>query len=577
MLIARHRHSTRLVRLAASLALAATVSAAADDAIVDGPVGEQIDRYLTDAIPFGMHASVLVQIDDDVVIHKGYGLADRATGTTIQPGTIFDVGSVSKQFAAAAILKLQSQGRLHVDDALSSVFEDVPDAASRITIHHVLTHTSGIARSVNLDGVDMSDRDAVVERVLAQPSEHAPGAKFMYSNIGYGLAAAIVEAVSGQSYESFLRDELFSPAGLGSIGFGGDAALDRALVAHSYREAEDIGSALDWPYNWGFRGATGVLSTTGELNRWMNALLNGTILPEAELETLLEPERDNYACGWFVHEFETGRIARHTGSTQGFEALVHDLKRTDSFDYRMIILCNEPGLRDIVEGAVTGIVNGVAIAMPPTAGDLSDEQFEALTGTYGLASGGRLLVSRDTALLQLAGEGQDAIDALYSPLFGMDEHYQNARDHSREVILALMEGQFAPLRAVMPRDKPPSWPMQLASQLHRQANQHGGFEGLTIVGVCAQPSAAFRTAVRLDYAEGGETICLDWFGDELHEVLFEEAYAARALVVMETPATGASYDLEYGDGVSIRFDIGPDGIARSMTIHYLGTETTFER
>lgn len=180
------------------------VAAGADTVpdIVRGDIGRKLDTYLTRATFFGFSGVVAATRDDSILLRKGYGLADRERGVTFTSGTAIDIGSLAKQFTAAAILKLEAQGRCSTTDPIIRFFDRIPEDKRAITIHQLLTHTSGVVRDVSIDG---ESREVVVRQILSMPLRLEPGARFAYSNAGYKLLAAIVEVVSGERFDVFIR------------------------------------------------------------------------------------------------------------------------------------------------------------------------------------------------------------------------------------------------------------------------------------------------------------------------------------------------------------------------------------
>lgn len=282
---------------------------------VSGERGEHLNRFLVRAVDTGFNGSALVAIDGSIVLHKGFGWADRERARQVTTTTPFWIASISKQFAAAAILKLAEQGRLSVEDSIAGVFETVPADKRDITIHRLLTHTAGLEQHYAADGI--ADRDSAVRAILSRPLASAPGERFGYSNDAYNLIAAIVEIIAAQPYEVYLRGQLLEPAGLEHTGFWGPA--DHPKVAAILGE----GPGSDRP-NWGFRGAVGMFSTSGDLHRWYRALENDTVLAEGSRRSLLSSHVDRGALGvgygWFTSQTPQGSSSVWT---RGYESFGH--------------------------------------------------------------------------------------------------------------------------------------------------------------------------------------------------------------------------------------------------------------
>jgi len=171
----------------------------APGAVVKGELGARLDDYMTRLEGFGFSGTLLVAKDGDIVLSKGYGVADKSRGTPMTAETVISIGSITKQFTAAAILKLEMQGKLNVDDPITKYFPIVPPDKAGITLHHLLTHTAGLDEDYGGTDYEEVSRDEILKRVFSRPLKWEPGKRHLYSNAGYSLLGAIVEIVSGQT------------------------------------------------------------------------------------------------------------------------------------------------------------------------------------------------------------------------------------------------------------------------------------------------------------------------------------------------------------------------------------------
>jgi CubicO group peptidase (beta-lactamase class C family) len=303
----------------------------ADDLVVRGELGPKLDDYLTRIEQAGFSGAWLVAKEGDVVLAKGYGMADREKGVPVTPDTVFDIGSITKQFTAAAILKLEMEGKLSVDDRITAYFDNVPQDRETVTIHHLLTHTSGMRESLGSDYAPIT-REKIVERAMKAKLLWQPGERYRYSNAGYSLLGAIVEMVSGGSYEAYLRENLFEPAGMTQTGYLlPQWKPDR--LACGYTRNKDWGTPLDhrWdsdgPY-WNLRANGGILSTVWDMYRWHLALKGDKILSKEAKNKMFTPHvpeeeggKSYYGYGWVW--VKTGRrttLITHNGGNGIFFA-----------------------------------------------------------------------------------------------------------------------------------------------------------------------------------------------------------------------------------------------------------------
>jgi CubicO group peptidase (beta-lactamase class C family) len=255
---------------------------------------------------YGFSGVVLVAKDGRVVLHEGYGMADRERGLRNRRETLFEIGSLTKTFTAAAILQLEARGKLRTEDPLSRHLGPFPASKAAATIHHLATHTAGLLP----EGYDLpydDDRERFVQAMKDAPRESAPGEKYRYTNAGYSLLAAIVERVSGISYEAYVRKELFEAARLADSGFRPDSAPRMARLARGY-----LGSPAETkldpaaPYPWGTRGAGGIVATVEDVYRWYLALQTDRVLPASARKKMFHPWPDE-GYGWHVTKDEKGR------------------------------------------------------------------------------------------------------------------------------------------------------------------------------------------------------------------------------------------------------------------------------
>jgi CubicO group peptidase (beta-lactamase class C family) len=331
------------------LALACTVLApgmaaqkgpakAAADATVQGKVGEELDQIVLqfDADAGGFSGIVLVARDGRVVLEKGYGVHDAATGQPVGVDSLWDWASVSKQFTAAALLRLQDKKKLDLDDSLRKHWPKAPADKKGVTVRHLLEHTSGIQSGFRGEWeFDSSRRAALEELVLSLPVESPPGEKHDYSNSGYALAAALVEKLSGKTFEDYCRQELFVPAGMKDAGMIGDHEIDLDRVPKIERGAgftdrpPEFRFAYGNSLHWGYRGCGGVVATARDMFAWDQALRGKKLLSAKARKELYTVAKDDYALGWMVRRLPAGECAFHSGSVLGVVTMYYRLLDED--------------------------------------------------------------------------------------------------------------------------------------------------------------------------------------------------------------------------------------------------------
>ncbi len=239
-------------------------------------VSASLDSAMRVAERNGFAGVVRVQRGDDVLLERGYGLANRDAKIAYSPATVVQIGSNTKDFTAVALLQLQEKGRLSFGDSLGRYFPDAPAEKRNITIAQLMSHRAGFPLGLGGD-FEPVGRQALIDGAMRAPLLFTPGARESYSNTGFSLLAAIIERVAGQSYDEYVRDAILAPLGLRRTGFLLPGFRDTEL-SHGYAPGgRDEGTMLakphaeDGPY-WNLRGNGGMLSTVGDMHEFYRAL-----------------------------------------------------------------------------------------------------------------------------------------------------------------------------------------------------------------------------------------------------------------------------------------------------------------
>lgn len=294
-----------------------------------GRLAETIHAELSRRVADGLGCAVIVEQDGAVVLESGYGWADRERRLPFKVSTIAQVGSLTKQFTAAAVADLSEAGKLSLSDPISKHLAEVPDRAARITIEQLLTHTSGLPESCGKD-FDRVSRQQIVRDCLARVDIQAAGT-FRYSNLGYSLLGAVVETVSGSPLEVYLARRFFEPLGMKRTGYS-FPGVPPDEFASGYSGATRIPpisvriGQLAGNF-WNLKGNGGMQASASDMYTWHRALAGGPVVSDAVRRDLmtLHVRRDSevgYGYGWFIRSDDEGRVvqASHTGSDGVFFA-----------------------------------------------------------------------------------------------------------------------------------------------------------------------------------------------------------------------------------------------------------------
>ena len=507
-------HATRrLVLLLAAFAMIGglTPLSAQDRPVVSGEAGRALDEYLSRLERFGFTGGALAVRGKDVLLSKSYGLADRAQRIPLTTDSVYNLGSITKQFTAAAILTLEMQGKLAVTDLASKYLDGVPADKSAITLHHLLTHSSGLESDFSPTDYDPVGRDEYVRRALQSTLLFKPGDGYEYSNAGYSLLAAIVEIVSGQPYEVYLTERILKPAGMRETGYKLPKwAPER--VAHGYLDSgEDWGTILqriqepDAPY-WMLRGNGGLHTTLGDMLAWHRALDTDAVLSKGARAKYFAPYvaegprgLSHYAYGWAVSKSARGTtVVQHNG---GNGVYVAEFLRFPDEDAMLFLTSTDTTLTatPVVE-VLEGILFGGKAALPPRVVDVAPDRVQALAGEWRLPKGGTLALAADGPALQVTPAGQEAFSALASAPPAQAARLADLSTRTAEIAAKAFAGDVTALHEALGGGMSlEQVRAQEADMMRDRESRLGKYKGSAAVGAIPRDADTVRVFVRLDF------------------------------------------------------------------------------
>lgn len=267
--------------------------------------------------------SVLLAREGKVLFANGYGMANLEHKIPNTTSTKFRLGSITKQFTAAVILQLQEKKQVSVEDSVCKYVDKCPEAWAPITIHHLLTHTSGIPNFTSFPDYQKtmmlaSPPEKTLERFRDKSLEFTPGERFSYSNSGYVLLGVIIEKVTGQPYDRYLRENIFNPLGMHDTGYDSTATVI-PVRASGYERRGEGNYANATFLDMTIPHAAGALySTVEDFVKWEQALWTEKILTRTSLDAMFKPFRSTYAYGWNVQDRAGRKVISHGGGIDGF-------------------------------------------------------------------------------------------------------------------------------------------------------------------------------------------------------------------------------------------------------------------
>jgi CubicO group peptidase (beta-lactamase class C family) len=558
--------------------------------MVRDDAGRRMDRYLESAQHFGFSGAVLVADRRGIVLRKGYGPADA--GRRVEPGMVFDMGSITKQFTAAGILLLEAERRLKTSDSLGRFFRGIPADKRGITIHQLLTHTSGLVSDFADDYAQMS-RDSAVRAIFSRPLVSPPGQAFNYSNAGFSLLAIIMEQVTGRPYERFMTERIYRPIGMRHTGYA-IGHLDSTLVARTYTPPVDHGTPAERLHRaggpgWNLNGNGGVLTTVDDLYRYELALRAGRRIPRAvQVKQFAEQYRRSptlaHGYDWWIETSPDDTLFYDRGADGPPTGVSGEYRRYPRDSTVFILLANNrhhgastrryvmPNLRRLFLG--TGTFDLPAVQGAPA------EMLEAIAGTYQVDSTSSFTVTRQGDHLALGAVGQAAVNVM---VFNRDSTSLKNRERLNQrammLVQALAAGDTATLRPMFTPEtdleRPLAWWQGMVGRL-------GAFRRAEVLGTDRLDRGMFMSTVRLFLGNASKTVRWAWAGP-IATQSSEDAYLPGAFEFgAESPVAAASwspywwltggdslvtYDMAFDRTLRATIVRGADGAARELVFH----------
>ncbi len=338
--------------------------------VLVGPLAAAIDRQLDAASKDGFGGAVIIEINGEVVLKAGYGYADRAARTPFTPDTVAQIGSITKTFTALAVSQLAAESRLDLDAPVRSYLRGAAEPAASTTLHQLMTHTAGLA---DYCGEDFEPRTKaeLFSRCMAKPLEHAPG-KPVYSNMGFSIAAAVVEEISGKAWQDYLRDHVWRTFGMTRTGWT-FALPPRGGYAVGYLEdapqpviSERIVALRG--ADWNLKGNGGLQASATDMHRFYQGLFSQ---PEKVRDLMLQPHAPGEESdvmegyGLFFRRDSEGKPYRigHGGSDGMFFSYFAIFPRNKAFLY-FVGNNGEQAAKDQLKNVLKAVQTAVGISAP---------------------------------------------------------------------------------------------------------------------------------------------------------------------------------------------------------------------
>jgi len=356
----------------------------------------KIDKELNSVFESEMPGAAVIAVKDGETLYRNaFGLANVELNVKMEPDMCFKLGSVSKQFTAVAILMLEEQGRLSLEDSILKFFPGYSLEYTGVKIKHLLTHTSGIKNYTGFNNGEKVIRypytpEELADIILNKPLDFKPGNKWKYSNSGYTLLAKIIDNITKEPFRKFIKENIFKPIGMENTCFADDELVTPLLV-NGYRKENNILKTAEYMSMTHTYGAGDIVSCVDDMAKWKKFLLSGTIISDHNLKKCFTPyklndgSQTNYGIGWFMDKYRNKTRFYHDGGVYGFQSFTMYIADEDLY---IVILKNRSDIyfklpSDVLGNLIADIILGYEVdSKDRIAIQLTDEQLNKYAGVY---------------------------------------------------------------------------------------------------------------------------------------------------------------------------------------------------
>ena len=467
----------RILTLALVLSTAVPVVARPAETAGQDSLAKQIDAVMSEVYkPGEPGAAIIVKKDGKTIFRKGYGLADLELALPVEPDMVFRLGSITKQFTSVSVLMLAEQGKLGLQDEITKFLPDYPTQGRTITVENLLTHTSGIQSYTDMpEWLPLWRKDFTVKELVDffknKPMTFEPGRRWAYNNSGYVLLGAIIEKVSGKTYEAFVDGHIFKPLGMKSSFYGStERVIPRRVPGYQMGKGGFVNApylSMTQPY-----AAGSLLSNVDDMADWSEAVFSGKLVKKEWLDKAFTPyklkngESSGYGYGWFTADFGGHRSIEHGGGINGFTSYAMTFPEDGIY---LAILTNSAVPRRAPEPRAVKIAwLALGLAEPERkAVSLPATDLDRLTGVFADERKQEYYISRDGSKLfaqRQGGAKSELLAASAAEFFTGDNPARilAVKDAAGNVIRVRIESRIGPAQVYSKTAKPIPSPRKVA-------------------------------------------------------------------------------------------------------------------
>lgn len=538
-----------------------------------------LNEYLIFLNNAGFSGQILVAEKSKVICNQSFGFANKETMYPITSATSFNIGSLTKQFTATAIMWLEQNDKLSTSDTLGKFWETLTPDKKSITIHQLLTHTSGFGREVFKSSEPIS-KDDLLNQIFSSKLLNTPGTLFQYSNSGYEVLAAIVEKVSGIPFKEFIRQKFIIPYNFNDTYFNTDSLIGiDHKIAFGYNEWKQVSNSLSQSTNWSTTGASNILSTMEDLFKWFSLVHSEKILNPVETSRLFSSfvktdEDEEYSYGWYSTKTSAGKqLIYHGGDIKGFHS---EFRYYPEEDRVIIILTNQElftlGIfKYRIASNIYKTLSGTQVDFPIETTKLKTDILYKYCGIYQLDSSNSFKIWINGGQPTIGTWGQMSINLIVSKKSSNQINLDSISEKSLQLMNSVINGNEEIAKKML---SPKGFDFYYPSLKEKYMAYSMAMDGNPSISLGGTIPAYWRgdgfsrTYLKLNFATGSSTFYLGWGAEDINDVTInnDRPFPLIYPLIFKNENNCLVYDLDNANKTTIDFIINKNGVVTDLII-----------
>ncbi|HMG14516.1 MAG TPA: serine hydrolase domain-containing protein [Saprospiraceae bacterium] len=539
----------------------------------------QLNEYLSFLNNAGFSGQILVAEKGKILSKQSFGYTNKESLMRVTEISAFNIGSLTKQFTATAILLLEQNAKLKTTDPLGKYWDNLALDKKSITIHQLLTHTAGFGRQV-IQTEEIISKNDLLKLIFTSKLIHIPGTIFQYSNSGYEVLAAIIEKVSGMPFTEFIRQNFIIPKQLSHTYFNTDDLYEiNEQIAIGYNEWKEVNNCTLGIKNWNNTGASNILSTTEDLYKWFELIQSDKILNSAQKDKLFSPatttdDEEEYGYGWFLTKTTTGKqLIYHGGDLSGYHT---EFRYYPEDDRTIIILTNQElfGLAIFkyrIASTISKILSNIPVQFPLNTTKLKLDTLYKYCGTYQLDSANLCKIWMNGGQLTIGVSGQTAINLIVPKTLKAQLNLEDISEKSQIIMKAVGSGNDAIINQILSPKTIETFLPPLKEKYKQYSTAMDGNSEISITGTIPaywRGDGISRTYIKLDFTSGSTSFYMGWNSKDLYDITVNDKRPFPLIypLVFTYDNKSIIYDLDNANSTNIEFDKKISGIIKSLSM-----------